>query len=446
MSKTIEFFKEISTIPRPSGYEEKIADYLESFAIKRNLFYQRDSYNNVLIKKKNSNLPCIILQSHTDMVCVSDNKDFDFKKNKIEVIEKDGYLSAKNTTLGADNGIGVAMILNILDSDILCNIEAVFTTSEETTMVGAMNFDTTSLKGECLLNLDGFSENTILIESASFYDLIINKKKETMVSRKDKTFNIKLSGLLGGHSGYDIDKNRGNAMILLAEFLNNLDIDLVEFKGGTKNNVLPSSASAIINISENNINKEIESFLEKYKNLYKDLKIDYEEIGYSKQVYKDTKKYLEFIINFPSKAIYYNENNEVTTSINLGVVKDTYMEIGLRSSRKDEAESLLQELSNYVNDNDFNLKQDGYQPGFCTSKESNLVKRLLNSNPYLVKPQVSVAHITVEAGFFQEKMPLTPVAIISPKILNAHSTSERVSINSIDLVDKWLLNFIKDYK
>lgn len=446
MSKTIEFFKEISTIPRKSGNEEKIADYLVSFATKRNLFYQRDSYNNVLIKKKNSNLPCIILQAHTDMVCVSDNKDFDFKKNKIEVIEKDGYLSAKNTTLGADNGIGVAMILNILDSDIPCNIEAVFTTSEETTMVGAMNFDTTSLKGECLLNLDGFAENTILIESASFYDLIINKKKETMVPRKEKTFNIKLSGLLGGHSGYDIDKNRGNAMILLAELLNNLDIDLVEFKGGTKNNVLPSSASAIINISENNINKEIESFLEKYKSLYKNLKIDYEEIGYSKPVYKDTKKYLEFIINFPSKAIYYNENNEVTTSINLGVVKDNYMEIGLRSSRKDEAESLLQELSNYANDNDFNLKQDGYQPGFCTSKESNLVKRLLNSNPYLVKPQVSVAHITVEAGFFQEKMPSTPVAIISPKILNAHSTLECVSINSIDLVDKWLLNFINDYK
>ena len=141
MNNTIRFFKEIAKIPRESGNEEGIANYLVEFAQERNLYCYKDKYNNVLIKKENKNLPCLILQAHTDMVCVSENSQFNFKIKPIEVLEKDGYLYANHTTLGADNGIGVAQILNILDSSLPCNIEAIFTTSEETSMTGAINFD-----------------------------------------------------------------------------------------------------------------------------------------------------------------------------------------------------------------------------------------------------------------------------------------------------------------
>lgn len=162
---TINFFKEIAKIPRESGNEEKIANYLCEFAKKRNLEYFKDSYNNVLIKKKTKNSKPIILQAHTDMVCEKE-KDypFDFKNDSIELIIENGFIKANKTTLGADNGVGIAQILNILDSDIKANIEAVFTVSEETSMIGAINFDTSLLKGKHLLSLDGFEEKQLLMK------------------------------------------------------------------------------------------------------------------------------------------------------------------------------------------------------------------------------------------------------------------------------------------
>ena len=187
---TIKYFKEIAKIPRESGHEEKIAKYLCKFAELRNLEYEKDEYNNVLIKKKNCNKTPLILQVHTDMVCEKEqNKCFNFEEDSIEVIEENGYLHANGTTLGADNGIGIAQILTILDSNIKTNIEAIFTVSEETSMLGSINFDTSKLNGKMLLNLDGFEENTILIESAGFYDIIL-KMHNKFKNIQDNNFNF----------------------------------------------------------------------------------------------------------------------------------------------------------------------------------------------------------------------------------------------------------------
>lgn len=194
--KTISFFKEIAKIPRESGNEEKIAEYLCEFAETRNLEYEKDKYNNVLIKKKNCNKMPIILQAHTDMVCEKEeNKNFDFAKDSIEVIEENGYLHANGTTLGADNGVGIAQILTVLDSDIRANIEAIFTVSEETSMIGSINFDASKLEGKILLSLDGFEENTVLIESAGFYDIILkmNNKFEEINNINNNTNNDKIN-------------------------------------------------------------------------------------------------------------------------------------------------------------------------------------------------------------------------------------------------------------
>lgn len=187
---TIKYFKEIAKIPRESGHEEKIAKYLCKFAELRNLEYEKDEYNNVLIKKKNCNKTPLILQVHTDMVCEKEqNKCFNFEEDSIEVIEENGYLHANGTTLGADNGIGIAQILTILDSNIKTNIEAIFTVSEETSMLGSINFDTSKVNGKMLLNLDGFEENTILIESAGFYDIIL-KMHNKFKNIQDNNFNF----------------------------------------------------------------------------------------------------------------------------------------------------------------------------------------------------------------------------------------------------------------
>ncbi len=446
MNNTIRFFKEIASIPRESGNEEGIANYLVQFAKARNLSYVKDQYNNVLIKKENNDLPCLILQAHTDMVCVSDDEQFDFAKEPIEVLEKDGYLYANHTTLGADNGIGVAQILNLLDSDIPCNIEAVFTTSEETTMVGAINFDTNLLTGKYLLNLDGFDENTILTESAAYYDLVMKKIDLTRKkSTKKYAYAISLTGLFGGHSGYDLLKNRGNAILLIAQFLKTLDGDLASITSGTKNNVFPSSAKAIIWTDIEHIQNYIEEFLSKYHELYPSLTLNYELINHDGECFLDTDEFLDFLACFPSRALHYNLNHLVTTSINLGVIQDGYLEIGLRSSRKEEASKALLDLEEYAKEYGFVLKEEGYQPGFYSDANCQMIQLLQDTCSYSTPPEVTLAHITVEVGFFQEKIPDLQVAIISPKILNAHSTKECVELHSVELVDQWLIRFIEEF-
>ena len=443
MNNTINFFKEIALIPRESGNEEKIADYLTNFAKKRGLTWYKDKYNNVLIKKINKNLPCLILQAHMDMVCVSKDANFNFNTNPIKVIEKDGYLYANDTSLGADNGIGVAQILNILDSNIPCNIEALFTTSEETTMIGAKNFDVSLLNGNYLINLDGFDENTILTESAAYYDLVMDSTSLSWeYGKKNNTYLIKLEGLLGGHSGYDINKNAGNAILLVAEFLKLLDGNLVSIKSGTKNNVFPSSATAIIATDINNIEEITKQFLDKYHFLYPKLNISYKKVRDEQKYLKNTKEFLDFLTQFPSKAINYDENKRVTTSINLGVINNTHLEIGLRSSREKEALKALENLNSLACKYSFKLSKEGYQPGFYMDKNAKLITLLAKSSPYKNKPHISIAHISTEVGFMKEKMPNLEIAIISPKIRYAHSIRECVSIDSIYLVDKWLEKFI----
>lgn len=456
-SKTIEFFKEISKIPRESGNEKGIAEYLCDFAKKRNLFYLCDKYHNVLVKKKTSDKRPLILQAHIDMVCEKEeNLKFDFLKDAIQVIEKDGYLTANGTTLGADNGIGVAQILTILDSDLPCNIEAVFTVSEETSMIGAMNFDAGLLQGKHMLNLDGFEENTIIIESACFYDIILKSKFHFHKSNKKHAFRIVLTGLLGGHSGFDIDKNRGNASILLANLLEQIEnICIVNFIGGTKFNVIPSTARCefYTDVSKEVVKAICDNFVEEMRKQYASLKIELEDIISDEKAIDEasSKKFLSSIINFKHGVIFYNDESKPTTSINLGVVdlKEKIMKVGMRSSRVREEEKCLELIKSYCHKNDLEMEIIGHQPGFESAKDSELITTLLKSHPkelYKEIPSLKSMHVTVEVGFFKEKIQDLEIAIISPEIIGAHTVEERVKIDSITTVNKWLDNFIREFE
>lgn len=457
----IDIFKAISKIPRETGHEEKIAGYLYEFAKKRNLECYKDKYNNVIIKKKTCKGKPLILQAHTDMVCEKvQNKEFNFEKDQIEVIEKDGYLMANGTTLGADNGIGVAQILYILDSNIEGNVEAVFTTSEETTMQGSIGLDTSMLEGNILLNLDGFEEDTILLESAAFHDIIMKLKYNKEILSNTNLYNITLSGLEGGHSGFDIDKNRGNSSIILSEILQEVDnIQILDFIGGTKFNVIPSEASCIFatNLNEEKLQKTINEKLKEInrKNVKIELTKVVKEIS-SKEKYAlditDSKKFLNSVTNFPNGVINKNEQNEVTTSVNLGVVslKENVFKIGMRSSRKIEDEKTVTMLKEYAKENNMEFEEIGYQPGFQTDRNDDIVK-LLEKAFYLVeenknrKLSKKAVHITVEVGIIKEKMPELQVAIISPNIQGAHTVNEKVEIASIERTTKWIEEFIKLY-
>ncbi len=420
---TIDYFKEIAKIPRNSGNEGKIADYLVSFAKNHNLEYYKDNYNNVLIKKRIGDKPNIILQSHTDMVCLSDN-NYDFNQG-IELVFLKDKIKANNTTLGADDGIGVALMLYALDN-INANIDALFTSGEEDGMVGATHFDISLLTSKYLINLDGFDFGKIINDSALFYDITMHKSLKKKKTSKKYSYEVTLFGLPGGHSGFDIDKDPQNAIIILAKILLKEDIELVKFTGGTKNSVFPSQATVILNADNLSI---------------VDNNITTKKIHKRTNVYSDTLSYLKFLSNFPSTVLSYNELKEVITSVNLGVIDDTYLEIGLRSNDDALANEALENINQYAEIYDFKMVECGFQPRFHTDHTSPLIQKLMATCP--VPAEVKRQHTTLEVGFFQEKIPDLDMAVISPDIKHAHSTSEYVDIKSIKLTEKWLEEFFK---
>ncbi|MCI9178313.1 MAG: aminoacyl-histidine dipeptidase [Clostridia bacterium] len=451
-SKTIEFFKQIASIPRESGNEEQIAQYLCEFAKKRNLYYECDNYNNVLIKKKTCNKEPIILQAHTDMVCEKEiSKSFCFKTQGIEIIEENGYLKANGTTLGADNGIGVAQILAILDSDILCNIEAVFTVSEETSMIGAMKFDTNKLEGKKLLSLDGFEENTIITESACFYDIVL-KSSHCFKENESNLYKIELTGMPGGHSGFEIDKNCGNSSIELAKLLKQIqDIKLSSFIGGTKFNVIPANAQARFYTSMpiKQIQKICKQTQLKLQKQYPKIQIEVKKQEEEKKVLSKEQSaiFLQTIINFPHGVIHKNLRQEVTTSINLGAVdlEKQEMKVGMRSSKKEEEMSCINLIKKFSKESKLEFSILSSQPGFSSNQTSNLIQELIKAHPkedFKVPVVIKAVHITVELGFFKEKIPELQIAIIAPNIQGAHTVRECVDVASIEKVDKWLLKFL----
>ena len=445
-AKTIEYFEKITSIPRESGNEESIANYIISFAKERKLEYIRDKYNNVIIKKYINEKEPIILQAHLDMVCEKEpNIDFNFTKDRIKLIYKNDFITAQNTTLGADNGIGVAQILNVLDSNINANIEAIFTTSEETTMNGAINIDLSTIKGKKMINLDGFNSNTILLGSASFNDIDIITNYKLTEKNNNKLYKIKLTGLEGGHSGFDIDKNKGNAIILLAKLLLKIkDIKISEFTGGSKINVIPSSATSIIETNEN-LNKIINEF--KNENPEINLEINKITEKREKMSIDETYKFLNSLLEFNHGVLNKNTRNEVTTSQNLAIVdlSRNLIQVGLRSSKEKEEKNAIKNIKSYCQKYNYKFKQIGYQPGFYTDENSELVKKMKEcyykiNNKY---PELKSVHIAVEVGLIKEKIPNLEVVIISPEIIDAHTPKERVRISSIIECDNWLNEYLK---
>lgn len=451
-NRTIDFFKEISKIPRESGNEVMISDYIVNFCKERNLDYIKDQYNNVIVKKYFDDSEPIIFQAHLDMVCVKDEDiSFDFFKDELQLIFEDDFIRANGTTLGADNGIGVAQILNILDSDVKRNIEAIFTVCEETTMEGALNIDLSSLKGKTMINLDGFDSDTILLESASFTDIDINTNYDFNEKSIGNLYKIKLSGLDGGHSGFDIDKNRGNAICLLSDLLMMFkDVRLASFQGGSRINVIPSCCEVIIETSEDVfaiVNLYKENLVSEYNNL--DIEAMLVE-GYRFVVSKDdTFKFLSSISSLGHGVINKNNRGEVTTSKNLALVNldKNLMQVGLRSSLDEERKVVLDFLEKFSTDYNYECKIIGYQPGFSTSLDASLVKKMKHAY-YKINnsfPAVKSLHIAVEVGIIKEKIDDLEVVIVSPFIMGAHTPFEKVSISSVEACDKWLFEFLNNF-
>ena len=453
---TIDFFYEIAKIPRESGNEAQIAEYLCDFAKSRNLFYRRDEYNNVIIKKKNTEKEPIILQAQTEMNCEKEEGiEFDFSKDPINVYEENGILRARGTTLGADNGIGIAQILNILNNDdIKCNVEAVFTATEETTMIGAEKIDVSILESKKMINLDGFEENTIIKESTCFYDIILNTNYDFNEVSKGNIYEISLKGLKGGHSGFDIGKIRGNSAIEMANILNDIeDCRIIDFVAGSKFNVIPSKAKTIIisTESEENVEKLVQDYVISRKDIFSGIEASVKLLeldSYCALNEEESKRFINNILRFSHGVFRRNSKEEIITSINLGAVNliEQVFKVGMRSSRKREEKECLEYIKNYSEEVGFEFVVLGSQPGFETKSSSEFLKTIKEAYKKIGNEEelkVKSVHITVEAGFFRDKMEGLEIAIISPKIENAHTPEECVEIESIRRCDEWIRRVIE---
>lgn len=462
--KLITFFKELSKVPRNSKKEEKIAEFLCDFAKERNLWYRKDNFNNVLIKRKASigyeNRKVIMFQAHTDMVCEkTKDSTHNFDTDPIEIIDEGDILRAKDTTLGADDGIGVAYLLLLLDDkDIkLPAIECLFTTEEEIGMNGARVFNYSDINASYLINLDGEEENTAIVGCAGGVSVTYSKVVKLEKS-KEKAYKLEISGLYGGHSGVDIDKGRMNANLLVAMLLEDiLDIKIVSFNGGSKDNAI-ANRSEIVFLSNLNVKSIIDKNLSgvTFENEDKNVKINVSILDDTEYNYisnGESLKFLSLIRGLRQNVIEYSKDIEglVETSGNIGVVNIQKGKISivesLRSSVDEKRDEIKEYNNNLASSLEYEIKEEGEYPGWKYNKDSKLEKIYVQAYRKYhdgKSPIVCAIHAGVECGMIYEKLPHLDMISLGPDVKDVHTVNEKLYLSSCKRLLNTLLEIINN--
>ena len=456
------YFNEVLNIPRPSKHEEKIAAYLISFAKEKNLNAIKDKAGNVLITKPASkgfeDVETTVLQSHLDMVCEKNSdKIHDFNVDPIEAHIEGEWVKANGTTLGADDGIGIAAALAILASNDIEHgpIECLFTADEETGLTGAFALESDLLKGKYLLNLDSEDEGEIFIGCAGGKDTTAEFSfSKVQTPPLVKAYRVKISGLNGGHSGDDINKGLGNANKLLNSFLSdatiNYNIRFADIDGGNLRNAIPREAFADIVVEERYENKILslaKSFNEKikleYKNTEQNLEFSIVEISTPIEIIdKVSQDKLIHVLNAcPHGVISMSKEiaNFVETSTNLASVKIKDNKIIITTSQRSSVESAKEDICKVVA-NVFEFvgadvsHGDGY-PGWAPNANSVVLEIAKRSYIKLFnkEPKVLAIHAGLECGLIGEKYPEMDMISFGPTIKGAHSPDERLKIDTVGM-------------
>ncbi len=453
MKGVLEYFEEITQIPRESGKEEKIAKYLVEFARENNLDYKVGKYNTIYLRKNNNSNKTIILQAHSDMVCVS-TESYDFDNKGIPFYIEEDYYKSKNTSLGADDGIGIAIILVILqESENMPNIEVIITSQEETTMLGASNFDYSLLKGKTLISLDGIKEGDIESSSAGMCSITMNKKISYEVSNEN-CYKLSISGLMGGHSGDDIDKNRCNAIKLAVRLLEKLNYkSIADINFGKRDNVIPSEGYVVFSSKENIdiINEKIGKIDLKLNDEKYSLKLKIENYE-DKTVIKESREIVEFISKIKSGLLeVYEDDGFPLLSANIGKIsiKDNKVEVkhSIRSSDLLKEEELLKQIRGLSSEYGFELTVDANKP-FFPYKDKSIIRNILAETYkelYDRETTIKKVHACMEGGILSNNIQNLDICTIAPTIENCHSINEKVSISSIKRVYEWLKQTLIKY-
>ena len=471
----LSYFKEITAIPRESGHEEQIIAYLQDFAAKHGLECKTDEAGNVLIVKEAApgyeDVPAIVLQSHTDMVCEkNEGVDHDFAKDPIRYIIKDGWLIAPDTTLGADCGIGVAAQMAVLTGDFPCGkIECLFTTSEETGLDGAMALQPGFFSGKVLLNLDSEDEGEIFVGCAGGLDTTAEfHYKDEPLQEDFVCESVFVKDAMGGHSGDDINKGRANAVQLLGRFLYSiLDLDwqLVSINGGNKRNAIARECTAVIAAESDTldiINERLEDFAsdvaEEYGNIEKDLKVGYEELENTAVSAIDEMTAWNLVTALcasPHGVLSMSQEieNFVETSTNLASVKMTDPGVIRIGSSQRSCVTAARRAAAAKMEACFVLagavvKHEGEYPGWAPAAESPVRDACVASYVKLfgTEPKVKAIHAGLECGLFTEKFPGLDMVSFGPTLRGVHAPGERLDLASLDKFVALLKDVIQNYK
>jgi dipeptidase D len=468
------YFEDICQVPRPSKKEEKIIEFLVDFGKKHGLETLTDEAGNVLIKKPatsgRENAPVVVLQSHMDMVCEKNNDtEHDFDQDAIQPWIDGEWVKAKGTTLGADDGIGMAAQMAVLTSDEIKHgpIECLFTVDEETGLSGAFALQPGFLEGKILLNLDSEDEGEMFIGCAGGIDTLatIGYEKEKV---EDGQFAIRIDvkGLLGGHSGDEINKGRGNSNKILNRFLWELNqkygIRIANFDGGNLRNAIPREAHAVIIVDakyKENVRVDFNIYAAEMERVWEQtepkIKFALETTDMPESVID--KKASDSLLN----AIYacphgvfsmsYRMPGMVETSTNLASVK--FIEdnkIMLTTSQRSDVDSEKFNIAQMV-ESTFLLAgaevvhSDGY-PGWTPNPDSKVLKVAVESYKKLFgkEPIVRSIHAGLECGLFLEKYPHMDMISFGPTLRDVHSPDEKINIETVDLFWKHMVDILEN--
>jgi dipeptidase D len=453
-------FDQILTIPRGSKEEEKIREYVIAVAERNGLEVSVDATGNVVIRKPASAgkeaAPATILQSHLDMVNEKNSDvDHDFSKDPIRPVRDGEWLTADGTTLGSDNGIGIAAMLAILESREMVHgpLEFLFTIDEETGLTGAGGLDPTLLTGRRLINLDSEEEGALTVGCAGGADTELHLPLETLPSpERSSTLELKLHGLNGGHSGIDIHLQRGNAVQLMARMIHAISHGtpgfLAGLEGGNKHNAIPREAFATVVIPEDQsgeflmeLGTQFENIKAEYSAVEPDMELTIEETSLPPEVWttETTWRVLRFLVALPHGVVAMSNDIPclVETSTNLAVAKVEGGTLNVLLSSRSSVASALDWIRRKIRATAFLAgaevdEHDGY-PGWKPDLDSELLKtvKAVHTRVLGKEPEVEAVHAGLECGIIGEMVPGMDMISFGPQIEFPHSPNERVMVDSV---------------
>ena len=443
LESVLKEFEEISKIPRPSKHEEKVADYLVKRLISLGLKAHKDEIGNVIAELSASNglenLPLTIMQAHMDMVCVSEsNKSYDPLTDSIKLLRDENYLKADGTSLGADDGIGIAIILYILSNQKIHGKQRIiFTVDEETGMSGASGLDEKYLSdAHYLINVDSENFEELVVGSAGSLRIDLNRQINWTETTKTKAFRINIAGLKGGHSGEAIGIKHTNAIKIICRLLGKLDCEIASISGGRAMNVIPSESEAIITTDKNDVHEICTALRDSVADYYEEpkLKIDVNPLSEApKQVMslKD-KTSLLTVVDCLFDGLYNSKN-----SANIGVLNIVNDEVQIKYMprfHEDVGQSRMMSIAKMAAEKSSYILTCGEATPPWESKEPNHLAVLMLEAAQSQGRQLKqrVIHGGLECSYFIQKNPNLDIVSVGTTNIDIHSPKEKLLLSSVE--------------